>query len=88
MLPSRLKGKRTKWIKTTCVWCGSQFKAARYGALTDSNKCRLRLHRFRSETGFDPEKPPGDITTQAALDLLIMRLIANERARLLGNATR
>jgi hypothetical protein len=81
MLPSRLKQPRTKWIKTTCMWCGITFKAARYGALTCRNACRLRLCRFRAETGFNPERPPGDITCKAALDILIMTLLIRERLR-------
>jgi len=63
------------------VWCEKVFACNQSRTATCSNKCRLRLHRFRAETGFDPEKPPGDITTQAALDLLIVELIVRERKR-------
>jgi hypothetical protein len=81
MIPLPKKRPRQKWIKEKCVWCGREFKAARFGALTDSNKCRLRLHYYRRETGFAPDEPPGDITAHAALDLLILTLIRRERER-------
>lgn len=77
----KTKHKRTKWAKNRCVWCDKEFKCCQYRTKTCSNKCRLRLHRFRSEAGFDPEKPPGDITTQTALDLLIMELLFREKIR-------
>lgn len=81
-LPASLKGERTKWHRNKCAWCGSYFRCHQGRTATCGNRCRLRLHRFRTETGFDPVRPPGDITTRAALDLLILELIRRERDRL------
>lgn len=81
-LAAKLKGRRERWIKNVCRWCGKPFKATRSGVQTDTNRCRLNLHRFRKETGFDPERPPGELSAGEALDLLIIKLIARERDRL------
>lgn len=82
------KGTREKWNRNRCVWCAAAFKCNQSRTATCSNKCRLRLHRYRAETGFNPEKPPGKITAAAALDLLIVTLIRRERDRRLEAAAR
>jgi len=65
-----------------CEWCGEHKEVVHPEAKTCSPKCRTRLSRFRAETGFPPQSPPGRLTVRAALDLLILELFERERKRL------
>lgn len=69
---------RPKWLKLRCVWCGAEFLAHRCDTRTCTGKCRLRLQRFRKELGWEPDRPPGDMTAGAAIDLVILTLIRRE----------
>lgn len=71
---------RDKWIVRRCVWCDSKFKTSRGDSRTCTGKCRLRLATFRKNLGWEPDRPPGDMTAGAAIDLVILTLIRREAA--------
>lgn len=76
------QGPNRKSYFIVCSWCGRGHRQARPGGLTCSPKCKLRMFRFKSFTGFDPEHPPGDLTTHQAIDVLIQELVRRERVRI------
>jgi hypothetical protein len=76
-----MKKKRQPNQTITCEWCGERKEVCRADAKTCGPRCRSRLSRYTLQTGFPPIHPPGRITVQDALDLLILELFARERAR-------
>lgn len=64
-----------------CEWCGQTKQSSREDTKTCGESCRLRMSRFRSRFGYEPDEPPGNITARTAFDLEIFRLIKQEQRR-------
>lgn len=64
-----------------CAWCAERFECSRSDAKTCGPRCRSRLATYTREAGFPPDEPPGQLTAQQALDLLIFELLQREKKR-------
>lgn len=75
------RGAYEKWTTAVCVWCAEPFEVCHQDARTCSQRCRSRLARFRKLVGFEPDEPPGNVTTQTAYQLLVKELLRLEKIR-------
>lgn len=76
---------RSKMYHVLCEWCGVKTNTSRTDRLTCSGKCRQRLAKYVLELGWYPDKPPGEITAQNAIDLVLLELVIRERKRREGD---
>lgn len=73
--------KRETCCTILCEWCGEQKEVTRTDVKTCSGKCRSRRARFFALCGFYPDSIPGNVSVQTAYQLLILELLAREKAR-------
>lgn len=80
------KRSQRRELTVKCVWCDEPFDTTREDAKTCSGKCRQRLAAFVNHLGWEPDEPPGEVTAQHAIDLVILHLIYQERTRRMREA--